>query len=340
MTDIRDQHILLGHGSGGRMSRDLISDVFVSAFSNPSLDAMSDSAVLEPGEGSIAFTTDGYIVSPPFFAGADIGTLAVSGTANDLAVAGARPAYLSYAVIIEEGFPVQDLSRIVESTSKTAEMAGMRIVAGDTKVVGRGGADGIFIVTAGIGFVPPDRSPNVSRIESGDHIVITGTLGEHAIAVLQAREDVTFVAEVASDCAPLTGMLERAWTAAGQAIRFMRDPTRGGLATVLNEIVGDTGFAIHINEKDIPVLEPVAGACDLLGYDPLYLANEGKAVIVVAPEKTDALVNALKEDPLGRRAAVIGEVKDEPEGRVVLHTRAGGSRIVTMLAADQLPRIC
>lgn len=338
MTDT--QHILMGHGSGGRLSRDLVRDVFATSFSNPVLDAMSDSAVIRPGEGRPAFTTDAYIVSPPFFAGADIGSLAISGTVNDLAVAGARPAYISYAVIIEEGFSIPDLKRVVASSARTAEIAGVNVVAGDTKVVERGAADGLFIVSAGVGFVPDNRLPDISRIETGDIVIVTGTLGEHAIAVLQAREEVTFVADVESDCAPISGMLDGVWETAGDSVRFMRDPTRGGLATVLNEIADDTGLSVHLSEKDVPVLGPVTGACELLGYDPLYLANEGKAVIVVAPDAANDVVAALRNHPLGRNAAIIGEICKEPAGRVILHTSAGGSRIVTMLAADQLPRIC
>jgi len=340
MTEKSRSRLLLGHGSGGRMSRDLIQNVFVNAFSNPQLEPLADSAVVDAIDKRIAFTTDAYIVSPPFFAGADIGSLAVSGTVNDLAVVGARPAYLSYAVIAEEGFDMADLERIVASTARTAETAGVRIVTGDTKVVERGAADGVFLVTAGLGFVPAGREPGLGRIEPGDRVVVTGTIGEHAIAVLQAREQVSFVAEVESDCAPIAGLLERAWDAAGDSIHFLRDPTRGGLATVLNEIVDATGGAVHLNEKDIPVLDPVAGVCELLGYDPLYLANEGKAVIVVAPDAADDMLAALRDHPLGRATSVIGEVRPDPAGRVVLHTRAGGSRIVTMLAADQLPRIC
>jgi len=340
MTGKDHGKILLGHGSGGRLSRDLVRNVFVNAFSNPQLDPLADSAIVEATDKRIAFTTDAYIVSPPFFAGADIGSLAVSGTVNDLAVAGARPAYLSYAVIVEEGFDMANLERIVESTARTAEAAGVQIVTGDTKVVERGAADGVFLVTAGLGFVPAGRELGFDRIEPGDRVVLTGTIGEHAIAVLQAREQVSFVAEVESDCAPIAGLLERAWDVAGDAIHFMRDPTRGGLATVLNEIVDTTGGAVHLDESSIPVLDPVAGACELLGYDPLYLANEGKAVIIVASEAADNMLAALKDHPLGRAASVIGEVRCDPPGRVVLHTRAGGSRIVTMLAADQLPRIC
>jgi len=340
MTGDRHRKVLLGHGSGGRMSRDLVRDVFAAAFDNPALEPLADSAVVDAREGRIAFTTDAYIVTPPFFAGGDIGSLSVSGTVNDLAVVGARPAYLSYAVIAEEGFDIGELERIVASTARTAAEADVRIVAGDTKVVERDAADGLFITTAGIGFVPAGRTLGLDRIEPDDRVVLTGTIGEHAIAVLEAREQVAFAADVESDCAPIAGLLDRAWDAAGDAIHFMRDPTRGGLATVLNEIVTDTGVAVHLDEKNIPVLDPVSGACELLGYDPLYLANEGKAVIIVAPAGADALVAALRDHPLGRAAADIGAVAREPAGRVVFHTRAGGSRIVTMLAADQLPRIC
>ncbi len=340
MSTRSERRLLLGHGSGGRLSRELIQDVFLTAFDNPQLEPLADSAVVDAADGRIAFTTDAYIVSPPFFAGGDIGSLSVSGTVNDLAVVGARPAYLSYAVIAEEGYSFADLERIVASTARAADEAGVRIVAGDTKIVERGGADGVFLVTAGIGFVPAGRDPGLERIEPGDRVVVTGTIGEHAIAVLQAREQVSFVADVASDCAPIAGLLDRAWDAAGDAIHFLRDPTRGGLATVLNEIVVATGCAVHLDEKRIPILEPVASACELLGYDPLYLANEGKAVIIVTPQAADDVVALLRDHPLGQAASVIGEVRDAPAGRVVLHTRAGGSRIVTMLAADQLPRIC
>ena len=340
MTD----KIMLAHGSGGRQSHDLISGLFVEAFGNPLLEPLDDAAVLfaETGQprAPLAFTTDGYVVKPRFFPGGDIGKLAVCGTINDLAVMGADAKYLSCGFIIEEGFPVDDLRRILASMKEVLDATGVKIVTGDTKVVEKGAADGVFITTTGIGVLWMDPAPCAARVRPGDALIISGTLGDHGVAVMASREGLRFSVPVVSDCAPLTDLVRAAAGAAGSGIHFMRDPTRGGLATALNEIAASAGLGIELAEESIPVSEGVEGLCELLGLDPLYVANEGKVVFVVSPDKADDVLRALRSHPLGSRAARIGSVTSAHPGKVALKTIVGGSRIVDMLTGEQLPRIC
>jgi hydrogenase expression/formation protein HypE len=333
--------ILLAHGEGGRRSRDLVESLFLEAFRNPSLEGLDDGAVLPEGEGegSLVFTTDSYVVRPLFFPGGDIGRLAVFGTCNDLAVMGARPAYLSCGFILEEGTEIGTLERIVGSMADACAECGVKIVTGDTKVVERGAADGLFINTSGVGWRPEGIGPGPDRIAPGDRIVVSGTIGDHGIAVLAARERLTLASPVESDVAPLW-LLVREILERGEAIRFMRDPTRGGLATALCELASASGRGIEIDEAAIPVRGAVRGICEILGFDPLYVANEGKLLLVCAPGAADGIVETMRRHPLGTDAAVIGGVVEEPPGRVVLRTAAGGRRLVDMLSGEQLPRIC
>lgn len=333
------EHITSAHGSGGRMTHELVTDVFYRHFGNPILERNDDAAVVEMAGGKLAFTTDTFVVKPMFFPGGDIGKLAVCGTVNDLAVSGAVPEYMSCGFIIEEGLSFGDLEKIVSSMSACAREAGVRIVTGDTKVVGRGEADGIFINTSGIGTVKAGLELGVEKINPGDKVVISGTVGDHGLAVLGQRKGLEFKSDIISDCAPLNAMLEKAVEAA-PGIRFMRDPTRGGLATTLNEITMDAGFGIVIEEEKVPISESVRGACELLGMDPLYIANEGKVMIVVDPAGEEKLLEALRASAYGRGAVVIGEVTSGGPGKVRLLTRYGVERIIDMPAAEQLPRIC
>jgi hydrogenase expression/formation protein HypE len=336
--------ILLAHGSGGRQSHDLISGLFMEAFGNELLDPLDDAALLFAGSGGVrsplAFTTDGYVVKPRFFPGGDIGKLAICGTVNDLAVMGAEPKFLSCGFIIEEGFPVAELKLILESMKKMLQVSGARIVTGDTKVVEKGAVDGIFITTSGVGVLRMDPAPGMARIKAGDALIVNGTLGDHGVAVMASREGLRFSVPVVSDCAPLTDLIRAAADAAGSGVHFMRDATRGGLATVLNEIASSAGLGIEIEEESIPVSEGVEGLCELLGLDPLYVANEGKVVFAVEAEKAEAALAALRSNPLGERAARIGTVTGTHPGKVALKTVVGGSRIVDMLVGEQLPRIC
>lgn len=329
--------IQLGHGSGGRLMHQLISEHFV-----PALDirTLNDSAVLEAfGSERIAVTTDSYVISPYFFSGGDIGRLAVCGTVNDLSVAGARPLYLTAGFIIEEGLPLDDLRRILASMRDAAAEAGIRIVAGDTKVVERGKGDGIYINTAGFGTV--ERSSNISpsNIRPGDRIIISGTIANHGMAVMAERNGITFDPPLLSDVRPLNG-LTSVMLRTTDRIRVMRDPTRGGIATTLKEFAADSECCMMIYEEKITVLPGVQGACDLLGIDPLYVANEGILVAVAAPEDADELLCAMRMSEAGRDAVIIGEVLDRPSKTVLLKTGIGGSRIIDMISGDQLPRIC
>jgi hydrogenase expression/formation protein HypE len=336
--------ILLAHGSGGKQSHDLISGLFMEAFGNELLDPLDDAALLFTETGGvrspIAFTTDGYVVKPRFFPGGNIGKLAVCGTINDLAVMGAEPKYLSCGFIIEEGFPVEELKLILASMKAVLLETGVRIVTGDTKVVEKGAVDGIFITTSGVGVLKTDTAPGMSRIAAGDVLIVNGTLGDHGVAVMASREGLRFSVPVESDCAPLADLIRTVSDAAGEGVHFMRDATRGGLATVLNEIADSARLGIEIEEENIPVSEGVEGLCELLGLDPLYVANEGKAVFAVAAEKADQALAAMRSHPLGARAARIGTVTDSHPGKVALKTAIGGSRIVDMLVGEQLPRIC
>jgi len=332
------ERILLTHGSGGRTAHRLIEEVFVAAFDNPMLAAMEDSATAD-FSGRMAFTTDGFVVHPLFFPGGDIGKLAVCGTVNDLAMAGAEPLYLSLGMIIEEGLPVDDLRRIVDSIAASAREAGVSIVTGDTKVVHHGKADGLFITTAGVGRVRDGVEISSAAAQPGDKILLNGSIGDHGVAVVSQREGLTFGGDVRTDCAPLGGLVAAMLDVAPD-IRCLRDPTRGGVATTLNEVADRSGVGIRLNEDAILITPVVAGACELLGFDPLYVANEGKVLAVVPPDAADAVLAAMRTQVYGRDATIIGEVVADDPGRVVLQTRLGTTRIVEMLTGDLLPRIC
>jgi hydrogenase expression/formation protein HypE len=338
---LRDEVVSLAHGAGGKASAALIDAVFVPAFaSNGEPGPLEDGAVLAVPGGQLVLTTDSFVVSPWRFPGGSIGHLAVHGTVNDLAVMGARPTWLSAAFVIEEGFAMADLRSVVDDMAAAAERAGVRVVTGDTKVVGRGAADGLYITTAGVGLVP-DSGPVLSSAEvrPGDRVLVSGTIGDHGMAVMLARGDLDIEADLRSDTAPVTQVVE-ALLAAAPSTRWMRDPTRGGVATVCNELARDTGMAVVVDEDAVPVRPDVNGACDLLGIDPLYVANEGKIIAVVPASQADAALEAVRSVPGGEEAALIGEIHPGPEGIVVLRTAFGGTRIVDMLVGDPLPRIC
>jgi hydrogenase expression/formation protein HypE len=335
-----DERITLAHGAGGKSTHALIEALFLPQLGNPLLAPLGDSALLPLNGGApLAFTTDSFVVRPLFFPGGDIGELAVHGTVNDLAMAGARPLGLSAGFIVEEGLAVADLQRIAASMGAAAQVAGVAVVAGDTKVVERGKADGLYVNTAGVGVVEHDRELRPERIRPGDRVLVSGSLGDHGMAIMIARGDLELEVELESDSAPLhelaLGLLD-----AAEGLRCMRDPTRGGLATVLNELAMAAEVAIVISEDAVPVRPEVNGACEILGIDPLYVASEGRLAAVVAPEDADAGLAALRAHPLGRDAAVVGEVRPDPPGMVLLETTFGGSRVVDMLAGDPLPRIC
>ncbi len=332
-----EDKILLAHGSGGKLSHDLIES-FLSDLANPILDKLDDSAVFELS-GRLAFTTDSYTVNPIFFPGGDIGKLAVCGTVNDLSMSGARPLYLSLSFIIEEGLPVADLKKILTSIREASEEAGVKIVTGDTKVVDQGSADKIFINTAGVGAVPEGTDISAANAKAGDKIIVSGNIGDHGIAVLSQREGLKFHTPVPSDCAPLNGLVAN-MLAASENIHCLRDPTRGGLATTLNDFAGQSNIGIRLEEDRIPVDKAVLAACELLGFDPLYIANEGKLVTAVAPQDADAVLAAMKENKYGVGAVIIGEVVAEHPGQVVMKTTLGASRIVDMPVGELLPRIC
>ena len=337
---LMDEHITLSHGAGGKSSHTLIETVFLRELGNPLLAPLADHALLPPtGDSRLAFTTDASVVSPIFFPGGDIGELAVNGAVNDLAMAGARPRYLSASFILEEGLPTADLQRIVRSLGATAREAGVVVATGDTKVVERGKADGLYISVAGVGTVEHDLDLSPGRIRPGDRVLLSGTIGDHGMAIMVARGGLELEVDLESDTAPLHDLVATL-LAATPEIRCLRDPTRGGVATVLNELALAAELGIVIEELMIPVRPEVTGACEILGIDPLYVANEGKLLAIVAPEAEAAALAALRSHPLGTAAAVIGEVRDEPPGMVVLNTAFGGSRVVDMLAGDPLPRIC
>ncbi len=339
---LRDEKITLSHGSGGKSTHNLIEGVFAPAFSNPLLDAMDDAATFGlNGTGQrLAFTTDTYVVSPLFFPGGDIGKLAVHGTINDLAMAGATPLYLSAAFILEEGFPIADLRRIVESMAKAATEAGVAIVTGDTKVVQRGKADGLFINTAGVGISRTTWPLGQAYIQPGDRVLLSGAVGDHGIAIMLAREALDIETDVQSDTAPLHSLTATLLEAAGEGVHCLKDPTRGGVATSLNEMALAAEVAIGLDEHTVPVHFGVRGACEILGLDPLTIANEGKLLAIVAPDKAEAALAAMCSHPLGREAAIIGAVQAEPPGMVFLRTDIGGMRVLDMLVGDPLPRIC
>ena len=329
--------ILLAHGSGGRLAHLLVEERFVKPLLNPVLGKLDDAAVVDFA-GRLAFTTDSYVVNPIFFPGGDIGRLAVCGTTNDLAMSGAHPLYLSLSFIIEEGFLLTDLDRIISSIRETTEEAGVRIVTGDTKVVDRGSADKLYINTAGIGVVPEGVSLSGGNAQAGDKVLLSGPIGDHGIAVMSEREGLNFSTKVESDCAPLCKMVE-AMIEASPKIHSLRDPTRGGLATTLNELASQSNVRIVIEEERIPVHDEVLAACEMLGFDPIYVANEGKLVALVAASDAELVLAAMRNSKYGKEAVLIGEVKEGPS-RVVMKTSLGTSRLIDMLTGDLLPRIC
>jgi hydrogenase expression/formation protein HypE len=330
--------VLLAHGSGGKLSHELIARYIAPPLANPILGQMDDSAVVDLC-GLVAFTTDSFVVSPLFFPGGDIGKLAVCGTINDLAVVGAKPLYLSLALIIEEGLPLEDLERVMSSISRMAAESNVKIITGDTKVVNHGSADKLFINTAGLGLVPQGTHISGSNARPGDIVILNGPLGDHGVAVMSQRANLRFKVPVESDCAPLNSLVN-GMMAYSAAIHTMRDPTRGGLATTLNEIAAQSGAGIRLAEDRIPVREAVRSACEMLGLDPLYVANEGKLIAIVAPDKAEEILHIMQQNPYGAESAVIGEVTADHAGRVVLKTRLGASRIIDMLSGELLPRIC
>jgi len=332
------ERILLAHGSGGKLAHELIEKVLLKPLSNPLLDRLDDSAVV-PFSGRLAFTTDSYVVNPIFFPGGDIGRLAVCGTVNDLSMVGATPLFLSLAFIIEEGLLVDELERVLVSVQAAASEAQIQIITGDTKVVNRGSADRLFVNTAGVGRVPEGIDISGSNAKPGDKVILSGTIGDHGIAVLSQREGIGFSTRLESDCAPLNALVSE-MMAASRRIHTMRDPTRGGLATTLNELAAQSKVGIRIEEEKIAVREEVRGACEMLGIDPLYVANEGKLVALVAAEDAESVLAKMRHHRYGKNAAIIGEVRPDHPGRVVMRTTLGASRIVDMLVGDPLPRIC
>jgi hydrogenase expression/formation protein HypE len=337
----RYDRILLGHGSGGSLSADLIRNIFLPAFGNDVLSRLEDQATLSIGSTNqrIAFTTDSFVVKPLFFPGGDIGTLAVNGTVNDLAVGGAKPLFLSAAFILEEGLPMTDLQRIVESMRRAADDAGVALVTGDTKVVDRGKGDQMFITTSGIGLVPPNRNLSIRSAKPGDKIIVSGTIGDHGIAIMSVREGIEFETVLESDCASLADLTDK-MLAAVPSIRCMRDPTRGGVSSALNELADASNVGIRIDESAVPYRAEVRAACEMLGLDPLYVANEGKLLAVVPNEDVERLLMAMRAHPLGHNATIIGDVVSDHAVMVILKSLVGGERVVTMLSGEQLPRIC
>jgi hydrogenase expression/formation protein HypE len=336
-----DKKILLGHGSGGKLSQSLIRELFFKWFTNPVLNAQTDSAVLPSPSQHLAFTTDAFVVDPIFFPGGDIGKLSVAGTVNDLAVSGAVPLYLTASFIIEEGFPFSDLETIVRSMAMEAREADVQIVAGDTKIVNRGKCDKLFITTSGVGWIDePFLSISTgSKVQPGDRIIINGPVGDHGMAVLAARELKHFMTDIQSDCACLNQIIQKVKETCPE-VRFMRDATRGGLATVLTELAEDRPFGVEVDESAIPVNEATRGLCELLGFDPMYVANEGKFIAVVPLSEMESALSAMKDHSLGIHAAVIGQVVEHHPGHVWMNTSIGGKRMLDMLAGEQLPRIC
>ncbi|MBU3946686.1 MAG: hydrogenase expression/formation protein HypE [Proteobacteria bacterium] len=331
--------IILDHGSGGRSSQELIEKLFLPRFGNSLLNELNDSAVFELGGAKLAFTTDSFVVDPIFFPGGDIGSLAICGTVNDLSMRGARPSYLSVGFIIEEGFLIKELEQILFSMEKVAFEADIQIVTGDTKVVPKGAADKIFINTSGIGLVPANIDIAGQNARPGDAVLISGTIADHGITILSAREGLFLDSPLKSDASPLNHLVQKMLNT-GSEIHVFRDPTRGGLATTLNEIAIQSQVAIDIYEEAIPINESVLAASEILGLDPLYMANEGKLIAIVPQSQAEAVLAAMRETPYGRQAALIGQVKEQNPGKVVMHTTIGGKRIIDMLTGEQLPRIC
>ena len=331
--------VLLGHGSGGKLSHQLVEELFVKHFYNSKLAKLDDQAQLGSLKGRLAFSTDSFVVNPLFFPGGNIGKLAVCGTVNDVAMAGAEPKYLSAGFIIEEGFPLSKLEEIVMTMAETAKEAGVQIVTGDTKVVEKGLADGLYINTSGIGVIYPKIKTSGSMAQVGDKIIINGTMGDHGIVVMAERHGISFQSPVLSDCAPLNGLVKEIIEAC-PAVRVLRDPTRGGVATTLNEIAGQSNKGVILYEEKLPIKPEIQGVCDILGLDPLYVANEGKVLTVVPSEMAEEVLSVIRKNPLGKDAEIIGEVVDSHPGKVILKTLVGGSRVVDMLQGAQLPRIC
>lgn len=336
---MKTENILLDHGSGGKMSHQLITEIMLPAFDNPILSQLNDGAVIDVEGKRLAFSTDSYVVDPIFFPGGNIGDLAINGTVNDLAMCGATPLYLSVGLIVEEGFSIADLIKILEGMRVAAETAGITVVTGDTKVVPRGAADKIFINTSGIGLVHKNVDIAGHLARPGDKIILSGSIAEHGIAILTQREGMSFDSTIVSDTAPLNRMV-KGMLAAGKDIHVLRDPTRGGVGTALNEIAIQSSVGIVISEDKISVKDEVKGICELLGFDPLYIANEGKLIAFVGPDDAEAVLEVVRKDRYGQDACIIGEVVSDYPGRVIMKTRIGGSRIVDMLTGEQLPRIC
>jgi len=342
---LRDEQITLAHGSGGKAMHELVEGLFLEYLRNPLLEPLEDQAVFNVGDGvsapRLAFTTDSYVVTPIFFPGGDIGKLAVHGTVNDIAMSGARPLYLSAGFILEEGLPISDLKRILESMRDAAAEAGVTVVTGDTKVVEKGTADKVFINTSGIGVIETPVQLSATNARPGDKIILSGTIGDHGTTIMIARGELELETDIESDSAPLHSLVQDMFGVSDSgAIHCLRDPTRGGVATTLNEIALSSEVCMTIYEERIPVREEVHGACEILGLDPLYVANEGKLVAIVSPEAADQIVERMRQNPYGRESCIIGEVKAEPQGIVAMVTGFGGTRIVDMLTGEQLPRIC
>jgi hydrogenase expression/formation protein HypE len=338
--DIRTGRVEMAHGSGGRAMAQLITDIFHVALDNPWLRQSNDQAAFDIAACRMVMTTDAYVISPLFFPGGDIGSLAVHGTVNDIAMAGARPLHLSASFILEEGFPLADLQRIAESVGAAARAAGVCVVAGDTKVVERGKADGVFISTTGIGIVPPGLALSADKCQPGDVAILSGSIGDHGVAVMSKRQNLTFDTEIVSDSAPLHELVAAMVASCGHALRAMRDPTRGGLAATLNELAQQSGVGFVLQESALPVKPAVAAACELLGLDPVHIANEGKLVAIVAPDAAGDLLQTMRGHPLGRDASIIGQVVADEHRFVQMTTGFGGGRMVDWLSGEQLPRIC
>lgn len=333
------EQILMGHGSGGRMSHELVARVFIPSFNNPSLNAGDDSGVISIHSSRLAISTDSHVVWPLFFPGGDIGRLAVCGTVNDVSMMGAIPSYLTAGFILEEGLDLSTLNQVVASMQSAALEAGVEIIAGDTKVVQKGKADGLYINTTGVGVIPPEVQISGSLARPGDLVLLSGTIGDHGMAVLSARGDLGFTSDIESDVAPLNHLVQ-AMLQAGQEIHALRDPTRGGLATALNEIAQQSQVGIYINETQIPIRPAVAAACEMLGFDPLYIANEGKLIAIVAPHLANRILDAMRKEHYGKEAVIIGEVQSGPAGRVLMNTGLGSTRLVDIPSGEILPRIC
>lgn len=332
--------IVMGHGGGGKLGNELVEHLFLPAFRNPALENLGDAAVLETAGARLAMSTDSFVVQPLFFPGGSIGELAVNGTVNDLAVSGAEPRFLSASFILEEGFPLAQLAAIVDDMAKAAATAGVQIVTGDTKVVERGHGDGCYINTSGVGLLRTGISVGPNRAMPRDAILVSGTIGDHGMAIMSVREGLEFESQIRSDCAALNGMIAQVLDAAGAAVHAMRDPTRGGLASTLNEIAHSSNVGVTIDESSVPVRPEVQSACELLGLDPVYVANEGKAVFFVAPEAADHVLAVLRAHPLGKDAARIGHVTEEHKHMLVARTAMGASRVIPTMIGEQLPRIC